>query len=75
MSCYTVRTAVVAAAAEAAVLLLPAAVRDRVPNGHVRCWYIESDSSIFLLNQTRFFFDVLLGSAVAFTASICLRPR
>ena len=63
-----------------AVLLLPAApaaVRHRLPDGQIWCWFIESDPSVFLLFiQTRFIVDVPLGSTcVAFAVSICLRPR
>ena len=55
------------------LLLLLAAVRHRVPDGKIVCWFIESGSSVFFLfTQTRFTFNVLLGSTVAFTASICL---
>ena len=32
--------------AAAAVLLLPAAVRHRVPDGQIWCWFIESDPSV-----------------------------
>ena len=61
----------------AAVLLLPAAVRHRVlPDDKFCCWFVESDPSVFFLFiQTRFLFDVPLGSTVAFTASICLHSR
>ena len=46
-------------------VLPPAAVRHRVPDGRIRCWFIESDCSVsFLLIQTRFFFMVPLGSTV-----------
>ena len=65
MCCYA---AVVAAAA-----VLLAAVRRRVPDGKICCWFIESDSSVFFLFiQTRYILNVLLGSTVAFTASIFL---
>ena len=54
-------------------LLLLAAVRRRVPDGKICCWFIESDSSVFFLFiQTRYILNVLLGSTVAFTASIFL---
>ena len=72
MCCYT---AVVAAAT---VLVLPAAVRHRVPEGQVCCCFIESDPSVlFLFIHTRFIFDGTPGQCccVAFTASICLHPR
>ena len=70
LCCYT---AVVAAAT---VLVLPAAVRHRVPEGQVCCCFIESDPSVlFLFIQTRFIFYIPLGSTVVFTASIYLRPR
>ena len=59
------------AVAAAAVLLLAAAVRYRVPDGKNCCWFIESDPSAFFLSiQTRFIFDVPLGSTVSY-----LRPR
>ena len=62
-------TAVVAAAA---VLLLPAAVRHRVPNGQICCWFIESDPSFFIpFIQTRFVFD---GTPWQYSVSH-LRPR
>ena len=72
--CVVTCTAVVPAAA---VLLLPAAVRHRVlPDDKFCCWFVESDPSVFFLFiQTRFLFDVPLGSTVAFTASICLHSR
>ena len=61
-----------AVVAAAAVLLLPAAGRHRVPDGTF-CWFTEFDSSPFLLFiPTRFIFSGPLGSTVAFTASICL---
>ena len=48
VSCYTA-----VAVAAAAVLLFPAAVRHRVPDGQICCWFIESDHSVLLLsNQT-----------------------
>ena len=58
--CYT------AAVAAAALQLLPAAVRHRVPDGQICCWFIEYDSSVlFLFIQTRFMFDgTPLGSTV-----------
>ena len=33
--------------AASAVLLLPGAVRHRVPDGKICCWFIESDPSVF----------------------------
>ena len=58
--CVYVRTVVSAAAAAAlcvAILLASAAVRHRVPDGKVCCWFIESDSSVlFLFIQTRIIF-------------------
>ena len=59
----------------AAVLLLPAAVRHRVPDGQICCWFIESDPGVlFLLFQSSFKRDlymiVTLGSTVSH-----LRPR
>ena len=47
--CYT------AVAAAAAVLLLPAAVRHRVPDCRLCCWFIGSDPSVFFLIQETFF--------------------
>ena len=32
-----------------AVLLPPGAVRHRVPDGNICCWFIESDPSVFFL--------------------------
>ena len=65
--CVATYTAVVAAA----VLLLPAAVCHRVPDGQIWCWFVESDPSVFFLfNQTRFNLMVSLGSTVSH-----LRPR
>ena len=47
------------------MLLLPAAVRHRVPDDQICCWFIEYDPSVlFLFIQTRFIFDVPLGSTV-----------
>ena len=47
--CYT------ADVAAAATLPLPAAVRHRVRDGKICCWFIASDPSFFLLFiQTRF---------------------
>ena len=44
-----------------------------MPVGKVCCWFNESDSgAFFLFIKTRFFFNVPLGSTVAFTPSICL---
>ena len=41
--------------AAATVLLLPAAIRHRVPDGQICCWFIDSDPSVFFIfNQTRF---------------------
>ena len=59
----------------AAVLLLPAAVRHRVPDGQIYCGFIESDPGVlFLLFQSSFKRDlymiVTLGSTVSH-----LRPR
>ena len=55
--------------AEAAVLLLLAAavaVRHRVPDGQIWCWFIESDPSVFFLfTQTQFIFDVPRSSTVS----------
>ena len=60
--CVATYTAVVAAA----VLLLPAAVCHRVPDGQILWWFTESDPSVFLLFiQTRFTFHVPLGSTVS----------
>ena len=55
-------------------MVAAAAVRHRVADGKVCCWFIEeSDSSVFFLFiQPRFIFIVALGSTVAFSASICL---
>ena len=62
--------------AAAAVVLLPDDVCHRVPDGKFCYWLNESDSSVlFLFIQTRFSFNVPHDSTVAFTASICLRPR
>ena len=61
--------------AATAVLLLAAADRHRVPDGKVQSlwlWSIESDSSVLSLHSNTICFYVPLGSAVAFTASICL---
>ena len=45
------------------LLLLAAAVRHGVPDGKVCFWFTESDSGVFFLfTQTRFIFNVLLGS-------------
>ena len=64
------------AVAAAAVLLLPAAVRHRVPDGQICGWSIESDPSVFFLFiQTRFLYFGPSQYCVAFTASICLHPR
>ena len=41
----------------------------RVPDGNY-CWFIGSDSSAFFLFKHELFFNVPLGSTVAFTASI-----
>ena len=38
-----------AVVAAAAVLLLPASVRHRVPDGQIRCRFIEPDPSVFFL--------------------------
>ena len=47
-----------AGVAAAAVLLLPAAVRHRVQDGQICCWFIESDPNVFFLFiETRFVFD------------------
>ena len=55
----------------AVVLLLPAAVRYRAPDGKNCCWIIESDSSVlFLFIQTRCNFNVPGGSTVSH-----FRPR
>ena len=63
--------------AAAAVLLLPAAVRHRVPDGQICCWFIESDPSVFFLPiQARFLSDgTPWQSCIAFTDTICLHPR
>ena len=49
----------------------------RVPDGQIFCWFMESDSSVFFLfTQMWFCFDGTSWQyCVAFTASICLRPR
>ena len=48
------------------MLLLLAAVRHRVPDGQIWCWFIESDPSVFFLFiQTRLIFDVPLDSTVS----------
>ena len=58
------------------LLRLAAGVCHAVPDGNFCCWFIESDPSVFFLFiQTRYIFNVPLGSNVAFTASICLHPR
>ena len=45
----------------------------RVPDGKICCWFIESDSSVFLLlMQRRFSFYVPLGSNAVMSH---LRPR
>ena len=53
------------------MLLLPAAVRHRVPDAEISCWFIESDPS-----ERYNILDVPLGSTycccVAFIASIRL---
>ena len=51
-----------------------AAIRYRVPDGEICCWFTESDcSALFLFIQARFTINVLLCSTqVAFTASISL---
>ena len=56
------------------MLLLPAAVRHRVPNVQICCWFVESDPSVFFLFiQRRFIFDrpPWQYCCVAFTALIC----
>ena len=60
------------AAAVAALCCNTAAVRHCLPDGKSCCWFIESDppSVFFLFIQTRFIFDVPLGSTVVFSASI-----
>ena len=53
----------VAGALRVGILLFPGAVRHRVPDRPICCWSIESDPSVFVLFiQTRFTFDVPLGS-------------
>ena len=60
-----------AIAAAAAALLLPAAVRHRVPDSQICCWFIESDPSVFFSSFKRdLLWMVPLGSAVSY-----LRPR
>ena len=67
VSCYI-------AVAAAAVLLFPAAVRHRVPDGQIWCWFVESDPSVlFFFIQTRFFLCTPWQYCIAFTVSICLR--
>ena len=54
------------------------AVRHRVPDGQICCWFIESHHSVFFLFiQTRFILDGTPWQSycVAFSASICLHPR
>ena len=47
----------------APVLLLPAAVGHRVPDGQIYCWFIGPDSSVlFRFFQTRFISDIPIGS-------------
>ena len=65
-------TAVVAAAA---VLLRLAAVRHRVLDGRICCWFIESAPSVFSSFKCDLHLMVPLGNTVAFTASIFLYPR
>ena len=61
----------------AAVLLLPAAVRHRVPDGEVVAGSINLIPvfSSFHSNTIQDIFKASLGSTVAFTVSICLHPR
>ena len=54
-------------------LVLLAGAVERVPVGIFCWWFIQSDSSSFLMFiQTRFIFSGPLGCTVAYTASICL---
>ena len=75
----SVAAAVAALCCYAAVVavMLAAAVCHRVPGGKIFCRFILSDSSdvLFIFIQTRFIFNVLLGSIIACTASICLYPQ
>ena len=70
--CYT-------AVLAAAVLLLPAVVRHRVPDGRMTIFLLPVLwiwSQCFLsLHWNTMYFNVPLGSAVAFTVSICLHSR
>ena len=60
----------------AAAMLFPTAVRHRVPDGQIWCWFIEYDLSVFFLFiQTRFFFYPPPGSTVSPLVSIGLHPR
>ena len=70
MCCYP-------AGAAATVLLLAAAVRHRVPDGALCCCGLLHLIPVFYFSsfiQTRFIFDVPIGSTVACTASIYLYP-
>ena len=58
VSCRCIQSAAAAAAAAADalcvamllwILLLPAAVRHRVPDDQICCWCVESDLSLFFL--------------------------
>ena len=55
----------------AAVLLLAAAGRHRVPEGKICSWFMQSDLSVFFhFVQMRFLFGITLGSTLS-----NLRPR
>ena len=66
--CYTGVVAV------AAVLLLPAAARHRVPDGQIWCWFVESDPSVFFIFYKRGSF-FMYPVPIRFTVSNCLHPR
>ena len=54
-------------AAAAVVLIIGAAVLHRAPGGKNCCWFIQFDPSAFFLSiQTRFIFDVPIGSTVSY---------